>query len=175
MTDQPQSPFLPGTNIQFACLEAKVEELLANGTRIHGDCLICHLATNAKGYCSVGIGGRNGIKFRAHRLVYIVRKGLIAPDLMALHTCDIRNCIEPEHIYAGTAAQNTADMVSRGRHSNGDGSKEEALKVETAKRIKKLLGFNYSNAEIARRLYLSPTTISNYLSENGVYRDYILD
>lgn len=170
-----QSPFLPNTNIQFACLEAKVEELLANATYIHGGCLICHLAPNAKGYCPVGIGGRNGIKFRAHRLVYIVRKGPISPDLMALHTCDRRNCIQPDHIYAGTAAQNTVDMMERGRNSNGDGSKEEALKIETAKRIRLLLGLNLSNREIARRLYLSPSTITNYLNENGVYHDYILD
>src|SRR3990167_3193996 len=32
------------------------------------------------------------------------------------HHCDVRNCINPSHLYAGNQADNIQDCVRRGRH-----------------------------------------------------------
>jgi hypothetical protein len=37
---------------------------------------------------------------------------------MVLHTCDTRGCINIEHLFLGTAQDNTTDMVNKGRHGN---------------------------------------------------------
>ena len=52
---------------------------------------------------------------RAHRFSYILLKGNIQKNKMICHTCDNRLCVNPNHLYAGTAKDNTRDMVERGR------------------------------------------------------------
>lgn len=144
------SPFLPGTNVQFACAETLVRTLLMKGTR-HGECLICHLAPNAKGYANVQVGGRAGVKFRAHRLVFFVRKH--PTDLMVLHSCDVRNCIEPNHLFEGTAQDNTQDMMAKGR--NGFGTRQPLFREE----IRKLLSEGMHPQVIANKLHVSRSTV----------------
>jgi HNH endonuclease len=52
----------------------------------------------------------------AHRASYILANGDIPDDLVVRHCCDVRICVRPEHLLIGTYAQNTADMLERGRH-----------------------------------------------------------
>lgn len=54
----------------------------------------------------------------AHR-VALATKGSFEQKLFALHTCDNPSCVNPDHLYAGTSKQNTADMVRRGRQNFG--------------------------------------------------------
>lgn len=52
---------------------------------------------------------------RAHRLAWEARYGPIPKGTFVLHTCDNRACINVQHLYLGTAADNTKDMIGRGR------------------------------------------------------------
>ncbi len=35
------------------------------------------------------------------------------------HHCDVPNCIRPDHLFLGTKADNTADMIRKGRMKCG--------------------------------------------------------
>lgn len=73
-------------------------------------------ALNNVGYGLV----HHGKKLRTvHRVSYEVYIGDIPPGLFVLHTCDVRNCYNPAHLYAGTQTQNMNDMRSRGRDRSG--------------------------------------------------------
>ena len=67
---------------------------------------------NRDGY---GLFFYNGKTQRVHRLAITDAKGPIPPGILALHTCDIRCCVIPAHLYCGTQHENMQDMVQRGQ------------------------------------------------------------
>lgn len=56
-----------------------------------------------------------GVTEPMHRASAGVYKGQLPADAYVCHTCDNPWCVNPSHLYFGTAKTNTADMVSRGR------------------------------------------------------------
>lgn len=64
--------------------------------------------------------------WRAHRLSYYVYKGPIPKGMMVCHTCDVRHCVNPEHLYLGTAADNNRDRHLKGKSRNQHTRNEES-------------------------------------------------
>lgn len=58
----------------------------------------------------------------AHRIAWMLINGPIPDGLWVLHRCDNPPCVRPDHLFLGTAQQNTDDMVSKGRAATGDRS-----------------------------------------------------
>ncbi len=50
-----------------------------------------------------------------HRLVAALTHGPIPTGMLALHTCDVPNCVSPAHLYVGTYEDNARDCFERGR------------------------------------------------------------
>lgn len=160
LTTGSASPFLPGTNIQFAWVKEKVEWLIANAIP-DGECLICHLVPNGKGYCPVSFG--RAVKTRAHRIVYFVCNPTEDQSQMVLHTCDRRNCIRPEHLFAGTARDNTDDMIAKGRAKFIQPRTDHIYRDK----ILELNSQGLSMQSIADKLYISKSTVWNYLQREN--------
>ncbi|MDE2104194.1 MAG: HNH endonuclease [Patescibacteria group bacterium] len=136
----------------------KVEWLLANAI-LNGTCLECHLSKDKDGYAQVRVHGKN---LRAHRLVYKYRRGEIG-DLYVLHTCDNPACINPEHLFLGTAQDNMTDLISKGRRQDGRGNCR-ALSSSQLKEVFELRAQGLTQQAIADRFRVNQSTISLYLS-----------
>lgn len=54
-----------------------------------------------------------------HRISLEIKMGReIGPDLLALHSCDNRRCLNGSHLREGTYQENMQDKANRGRHHN---------------------------------------------------------
>lgn len=71
-----------------------------------------HLNTHG-GHGQITIKGKE--QWPAHRVAYLLYHGSIPKGKKILHTCDVNICVRKEHLYPGTNADNTRDMMVRGR------------------------------------------------------------
>ena len=88
---------------------------------------------NWKASCSGYEGKRygcfwNGKQIKAHRFSYLAWKGDLDSEKMICHTCDNPICVNPDHLYQGTAKDNAQDALLRGRQSNGEKNKTHCPK-----------------------------------------------
>jgi hypothetical protein len=80
---------------------------------------------NDRGYGIVGRGANRVEK--AHRWFYRHFVGTVPPGLHVLHHCDVRCCVNPEHLYVGTHQDNMIDRGVRGRHARGEATNRTTL------------------------------------------------
>ena len=55
----------------------------------------------------------------AHKLAWILFKGLVPDGLEVCHTCDKPECVNPDHLFLGTQKENMDDMWVKGRGQRG--------------------------------------------------------
>jgi len=51
----------------------------------------------------------------AHRMSWLIHYGPIPDGMCVLHKCDTRECVRPDHLFLGTAKDNSQDMMTKGR------------------------------------------------------------
>jgi len=74
------------------------------------------METEQAGYPRLKI---EGSQYCAHRVSYAVHYGVDPLSLMVCHTCDNPACVNPKHLFLGTAKDNAEDKSRKGRVRRG--------------------------------------------------------
>lgn len=82
--------------------------------KVRNNCWEWQAARTEYGY---GVLGYKGRTIRAHRRSWeMAHKRRIPPGRMVLHRCDNPPCVNPAHLFLGTAKDNSIDMTQKGRY-----------------------------------------------------------
>jgi hypothetical protein len=98
---------------KFNGMEVTAEERFWDKVDKSGECWLWTGAKYSNGYGHFVIGGQG---FLAHRLAWEWEHGPIQDGLVLMHTCDVPGCVRGSHLKPGTRAENSTDMVNKGRH-----------------------------------------------------------
>ncbi len=100
-------------------------------------------------------------KWSAHRLSYHIFRGPIPNGLFICHTCDNKKCVNPSHLYAGTAQDNSNDAVERGLQPRGIDMHNSVL---TPKDVREIRCSEKSSRALAKQFSVSQATIMKVLT-----------
>ena len=93
---------------------------------------------------------------RAHRFSYAYFVGPIPVGMLVCHRCDTRSCVNPDHLFVGTVADNLADMAAKRRALWGQKNPNAKL---TDKAISDILQDKRTLREIAKDYSVTDVTI----------------
>ncbi|CAN7358634.1 HNH endonuclease signature motif containing protein [Paenibacillus sp. LjRoot56] len=87
------------------------------------------------GFYTTGYGSyfHDGKKLKAHRYAWSFFNGPITDGLFVCHRCDVRNCVNPEHLFLGTQKDNIKDMYAKNRGNKPSGENHFKAKLDWEK------------------------------------------
>jgi hypothetical protein len=133
---------------------SNLEQLLSQ-TKADGNCLIWQRGKTPNGYAKVSYQGKS---IGAHRLVLFYTTG--AWGQTAMHKCDRKECINPAHLSWGTPAENSDDMVIKGRSAKGTLIQQSKLNEIAVKEIRSRYKRGESMRSLGHSFGVSKTAIA---------------
>jgi HNH endonuclease/Helix-turn-helix domain of resolvase len=106
-----------------------------------------------------GDGYAHIYNYAVHRLMWALYNGEIPEGMKILHKCDVRLCINPDHLFLGTSRDNTLDMYSKDR-------RPYALSEDEKEFIKTLHGMGKKQRDICRIVGVSKGSVYNVLNRS---------
>jgi len=125
------------------------------------DCWEWQGQRNDQGYGLFSIEGRQN---RAHRIAWQLHNSATPGLLFVCHHCDNPACVNPDHLFLGTVADNTQDMYDKGRGMAGEKHYFAKLKTKDIPEIRYRHEEGERSVDIAKVFGVARTTINDVVS-----------
>ncbi len=136
------------------------EERFAKSVVKTDGCWLWKASKDKNGY-GIFRGELAGVMFtRAHRFSYALHTGDLLVNMHALHTCDNPSCVNPDHLFSGTNADNMRDKVQKGR-SRAPVGEQNGHAILTERQVRRILKDPRPYAEIAAQYNVAASTIGS--------------
>jgi hypothetical protein len=146
-----------GTNRKYCSEKCRFMSLVDTtpGYGPKGQCWRWLGTKHGKGYGHFKVGTKCE---KAHRISVKLFKGIDIGYLQGCHTCDLPDCVNPDHIFLGTDEDNKNDRQTKMRHAHG----ERHARAVTEEKVIRIRDFELgSHAEIAERYGVSKSVVSS--------------
>lgn len=110
----------------------------------------CWLWTSSVHQDGYGIMRDKGKMRLAHRISWELHKGAIPHGMCILHKCDVRCCVNPDHLFLGSLKDNAVDMAQKGRVGNQKISPADVLLIRAMGTTEAAKAFGISIAQASR-------------------------
>lgn len=140
-------------------LRSMAAKLRTSVIRGPGGCMLWTGYRQPNGYGYVNVSRYH---LAAHRLALMLSGVAVPSGMDVCHTCDVRNCINPAHLYVGTRRQNMADCTARRRHNKPHGAHHWSSKLSDndVRAIRAASARGELQADIAARFSINAATVS---------------
>lgn len=118
-------------------------------------CWNYQLKLTTDGYSRIWFAGRSQL---GHQIAYESFVAPIPAGMIVCHRCDNRRCVNPDHLFLGTNADNTADRDRKGRQARGERGGRAKL---TEAQVVSIIGDRRTQAAIAAVYGVGETAINN--------------
>lgn len=117
---------------------------------------------NRLNYGAIKVAGK---VIGAHVASYMAFKGPLVDGKDVMHSCDVRSCVNPDHLSLGTRSENARDAGSKNRIPGK--AQGRTLTDDEIKTILDQYDHGQSKREIQKSFNLPPTTLTRLLIRHG--------
>lgn len=98
----------------------------------------------------------------AYKVAYKMHKGPIPDGLLVCHHCDNGRCVNPDHLFLGTHADNYADMAKKGRANTARGEQKARTKL-TEEIVREIKASALNGNQLAKQFGVNRRTVYDIL------------
>lgn len=125
----------------------------------------------SNGYGALSVDGK---PMPAHRFIWTLFNGPIPKGMMVCHKCDTPKCVNPHHLFLGTATDNVRDCIDKGRFKSGGAMNPprgtaHPLSKLTDEDVREIRSDDRNNSAIGRHYGVSKTLIG-YIKQRKAWR-----
>jgi hypothetical protein len=110
---------------------------------------------------------RGGLNVYAYRVVYGLLREPIPANLLACHSCDNPSCINPDHVFVGTIADNNLDMTVKGRAATGEKQPAHKMTEDAVREARHMRSAGWTYESIAKHFGVSYATAHRVANRAG--------
>lgn len=103
---------------------------------------------------------------RAHRALFFAAYGEVPRHVYVCHKCDVRRCVNPDHLFPSSHAGNMADMKRKGRASKaclpnrGEGNANATITADIVREVRRRIARGERQVDVGRAVGITPAHVS---------------